>query len=101
MMNPPRRLGALIASALFVVAACSGTASQSPGGSVAEATGGAPSAGSDVSGSVVVSGSSTVEPITALVAELFNERVTGDVSFDIMTAATPTGPRRSRAGSSG
>ena len=104
MTTPSRRFGALLLSALFVVAACGGTASQSPAGSVANATGSPADSGSpaattstepmDVSGSVVVSGSSTVEPITALVAELFNERVSADVSFDITGPGTSDGFER-------
>jgi phosphate transport system substrate-binding protein len=83
-------------SALIAFAACTGTASQPPGGSVAPATGTAAPNGSpvDVGGSVVVSGSSTVEPITALVAELFNERVSVDVSFDITGPGTSDGFER-------
>ena len=82
--------------ALIALAACTGTASQPPAGSVAPATGGGAPDGSavDVAGSVVVSGSSTVEPITALVAELFIERVSGDVSFDITGPGTSDGFER-------
>ncbi len=35
----------------------------------------------DLSGTITISGSSTVQPITSLVAELFNEDVSSDVSI--------------------
>ena len=59
----PKRIGGLVLAATFVVAACGGSAAEtqpagSPGSSV-------------VSGAIVVSGSSTVEPISTGVAEAF------------------------------
>ncbi len=96
MTSPSRRLTALAVSAVIAFGACTGTASQGPAGSGAPATGGGPPNGSavDVAGSVVISGSSTVEPITALVAELFTERVSSDVSFDITGPGTSDGFER-------
>ena len=44
---------------------------------LAAACGGGSASGSDLTGEIFVSGSSTVEPITALVAELFNEENPG------------------------
>ena len=92
----PGRLGALAIVAAFVVGACSG------GGATASPTGdssdGASEPPADVSGSIVISGSSTVEPITALVAELFNERVSGDVSIDVTGPGTSDGFERFCAG---
>jgi len=70
-----RRIGALTLAAAFFVAACSGGASPTPVASQAAASGvpatGAPPAG--VAGSINVSGSSTVEPISTGVAELLKE----------------------------
>jgi phosphate transport system substrate-binding protein len=73
----PKRIGALALVAAFAVAACGGGASPTPApatqapGSEAPATE-PPAAG--VSGSIVVSGSSTVEPISTGVAELFKQQ---------------------------
>lgn len=56
-----RMLGAGLATLSLLAAAC----------------GGGSASGSDLTGEIFVSGSSTVEPITALVAELFNEENPG------------------------
>jgi phosphate transport system substrate-binding protein len=75
----PKRIGALALMAAFAVAACGGGATPAPAteapataapGSEAPATE-PPAAG--VSGSISVSGSSTVEPIATGVAELFRQ----------------------------
>ena len=70
------RLGAVLVALLLVGAACGGgdnddasAAPQTTGASVSEE---APAPSGELSGSIEVSGSSTVEPITALVAERFN-----------------------------
>lgn len=60
----PTRIGGLVLAAMLVAAACGGSATGSPP---------AGSPGSDITGSVFVTGSSTVEPISAGVAEAFAE----------------------------
>ena len=55
----PKRIGALALVAAFSVAACGGGATEAPGGGA--------------SSGIVVSGSSTVEPISTGVAQLFKE----------------------------
>lgn len=77
----PKRIGALALVAAFAVAACGGgateaPATEAPGATDAPATE-APAetpAEGGASGSIVVSGSSTVEPISTGVAELFKEQ---------------------------
>ena len=56
-----------LASAL-VIAACGGGTSSSPGAS------GAPVSSGDTSGTIVISGSSTVEPLSTRVKDLYNEQ---------------------------
>jgi phosphate transport system substrate-binding protein len=89
-----RRVGALAFAAAIMVGACSGGASPSAGGGATAA----PSDGAALSGQIIVSGSSTVEPITALVAELFNERVSGDVAIEVTGPGTSDGFERFCAG---
>jgi phosphate transport system substrate-binding protein len=69
----PRRLAALALVAMFAVGACS--AGSTPSTSVGGATGspGAPSSAA-LSGDIAMSGSSTVQPISNTVAEMFNEQ---------------------------
>ncbi|MEX2011134.1 MAG: substrate-binding domain-containing protein [Chloroflexota bacterium] len=70
----PRRLAALALVAMFAVGACSGsgaTPSTSVGG--ATASPGGPST-APLSGDIAISGSSTVQPISQTVAEMFNEQ---------------------------
>ena len=68
MSIPTRRATALAIGALFAVAACGTTASQSPG-----ASHGGSSQGTGASGEVNISGSSTVLPISQGMQEFFNE----------------------------
>ena len=70
----PRRLAAVALVAMFAVGACSGSGA-SPSTSVGTATG-TPSgtSGAPLSGDIAISGSSTVQPITQTVAEMFNEQ---------------------------
>jgi phosphate transport system substrate-binding protein len=82
------RLGALGLVAVLAVGACSANAGGTTG----------PGNGATVSGSIVVSGSSTVEPVTALAAELFSERVSADVSIDVTGPGTSDGFERFCAG---
>jgi phosphate transport system substrate-binding protein len=80
----------LALAALLAAAGCGGT------GTLASGTvGGASSApGGDLAGAVVVSGSSTVEPISALVAEMFNEEVSADVAIEVTGPGTSDGFER-------
>ena len=102
-MNYPhsKRVLALGLAAVFAAAGCGGGAgaTQSPttGGSGSDASQGA-DGGEDLSGSVVVSGSSTVEPITALVAEMFNEDVAPNVAVEVTGPGTSDGFERFCAG---
>jgi len=90
-----KRLGALALAASFAVAACGGGATPTPAGSGAPS--GAPSAGAGVSGTVNVSGSSTVEPISTGVAELFKE-TNPDFNYTIEGPGTGDGFKRFCAG---
>jgi phosphate transport system substrate-binding protein len=72
----PKRIGALALVAAFAVAACGGGATEAPG------------AGS--SSSIVVSGSSTVEPISTGVAELFKAQ-SPDFNYQIEGPGTGDG----------
>jgi phosphate transport system substrate-binding protein len=73
-----KRLGALAVASLFVVGACGGGASPSTGSDASAPPGdeSAPPLASvpAVEGEVSISGSSTVQPISQLVGELFNEQ---------------------------
>ena len=102
MTNPsPTRIGALALVAAFAVAACGGgaspaPASQAPGASSPAETP-AGSAAGGVSGSISVSGSSTVEPISTGVAELFKE-ANPDFNYTIEGPGTGDGFKRFCAG---
>ena len=91
-ITSPKRIGALALVAAFAVAACGGGASPSPSASAAAsqpAGSAAPSASAGaVTGSIIVSGSSTVEPISTSVAELFTEANPG---FDAKIEGPGTG----------
>ncbi|MEW5992618.1 MAG: substrate-binding domain-containing protein [Chloroflexota bacterium] len=94
----PSRLAALALTATFAFAACGGGATPSP-------TGAAPSDGptdepskAPLSGTVIISGSSTVEPISALIAELFNEEISADVAIEVTGPGTSDGFERFCAG---
>lgn len=96
------RLGALALAATFVFAACSGggasNAPTEPAGTEPAASEPATSQDQDLSGQVIISGSSTVEPISALVAELFNERVAPNVAVEVTGPGTSDGFERFCAG---
>ncbi|MGA1542605.1 MAG: substrate-binding domain-containing protein, partial [Ilumatobacteraceae bacterium] len=69
-----KHLAALVAAAAVTLAACGGDDSSSSNETSAPAeTNAAGGGGSDPGGSIFVSGSSTVEPITAAVAKLFSD----------------------------
>ena len=78
---------AMIAALALVAAACSDDNGGETGG-----TGGASgSTAQNLSGTITISGSSTVQPITSLVAELFNEDVSSDVSITVDGPGTGDG----------
>jgi phosphate transport system substrate-binding protein len=54
-------------------------------------TGGTGSTAEDLTGTITISGSSTVQPITSLVAELFNEDVSPDVAISVDGPGTSDG----------
>jgi phosphate transport system substrate-binding protein len=92
-ITSPKRIGALALIAAFAVGACSGGASSSPSASAAApqpAMSSEPSSapGGAVTGSIIVSGSSTVEPISTSVAEYFIEANPG---FDAKIEGPGTG----------
>ena len=80
----------LAAAALLalVAAACS---SDDDGGGTGSTGGASGSTAQDLSGTITISGSSTVQPITSLVAELFNEDVSSDVSITVDGPGTGDG----------
>jgi phosphate transport system substrate-binding protein len=78
IITSPKRIGALALVAAVAVAACGGGATASPSASAAASVappseGPSASAPTGVTGSINVSGSSTVEPISTGVAELFRQ----------------------------
>jgi len=95
-ITSPRRIGALALAAAFAVAACGGGASPTPDASSPVQTP-ASSAPAGVSGSITVSGSSTVEPISTGVAELFKE-TNPDFNYTIEGPGTGDGFKRFCAG---
>lgn len=101
-ITSPKRIGALTLVVAFAVAACGSGATPTPaassGPSGAPATGEpSPSTGAGVSGSITVSGSSTVEPISTGVAELFKES-NPDFNYTIEGPGTGDGFKRFCAG---
>jgi phosphate transport system substrate-binding protein len=90
----PKRIGGLVLAATFVVAACGGSAATGAptGAPAATAPAGASPAGSQaagaVTGAIVVSGSSTVQPISDGVAQAFREMNPG---FDYTVTGPGTG----------
>ena len=78
---------AMIAALALVAAACG---DDDGGGETGSTTGGA-SGATALSGTITISGSSTVQPITSLVAELFNEDVSSDVSITVDGPGTGDG----------
>jgi phosphate transport system substrate-binding protein len=89
----PKRLGALVLVAAFAIGACGGGTSAPTDGGAAPTDG-----GEALTGQVIISGSSTVEPVSALVAEFFNEDVSGDVAIEVTGPGTSDGFERFCAG---
>lgn len=75
-------------AALSLVAAACGDDDGDTTGSTGGATG---STAEDLTGTITISGSSTVQPITSLVAELFNEDVSDGVAFTVDGPGTSDG----------
>ena len=101
-ITSPKRIGALALVAAVAVGACSGGASPSPttaptGAPASQAPTEAPSQPAGVSGSINVSGSSTVEPISTAIAELF-KAANPDFNYTIEGPGTGDGFKRFCAG---
>jgi phosphate transport system substrate-binding protein len=77
----------MIAVLALVAAACS----DDNGGETGSTGGASGSTAQNLSGTITISGSSTVQPITSLVAELFNEDVSSDVSITVDGPGTGDG----------
>jgi phosphate transport system substrate-binding protein len=75
-------------AALSLVAAACGDNDGSETGGTGGATG---STAQDLTGTITISGSSTVQPITSLVAELFHEDVSPDVGMSVDGPGTSDG----------
>jgi phosphate transport system substrate-binding protein len=93
----PKRLAAVALVAAFAVGACGGGGSSSAPSDGGTATGAPASVAADLSGSVIVSGSSTVEPISALIAEMFAEQAP-NVAVEVTGPGTSDGFERFCAG---
>jgi phosphate transport system substrate-binding protein len=92
----PKRVGALTLAATVFVAACGGSsATTAPGASSAPAA--SQAAGGGATGSIVVSGSSTVEPISTGVAEAFAAANPG-FTFEVTGPGTGDGFKKFCAG---
>ena len=71
-----------------MAAACGG---DDNGGSTGSSGGGGATSNENLSGTITISGSSTVQPISSLVAELFNEDVSSNVSISVDGPGTGDG----------
>ena len=100
MVDSMKRAAMVMAVAVLVAACGSGAATSSPRASAAPSAAPATQAPSmaPLTGSVIVSGSSTVEPISALVAEFFNEQISSDVAIEVTGPGTSDGFERFCAG---
>jgi phosphate transport system substrate-binding protein len=85
-----RRNGLLVLAMIAVLALVAAACSDDDGGGETGTTTGATGA-TALSGTITISGSSTVQPITSLVAELFNEDVSSDVSITVDGPGTGDG----------
>jgi phosphate transport system substrate-binding protein len=79
---------AALAALSLVAAACGDDDGDGETGTTGGATG---STAEDLTGTITISGSSTVQPITSLVAELFNEDVSDGVAFTVDGPGTSDG----------
>jgi phosphate transport system substrate-binding protein len=89
-ITSPNRIGALALVAAFAAAACGGGASPTPAASSPVETPASPTP-AGLSGSINVSGSSTVEPISTGVAELLKESGNPDFNWSITGPGTGDG----------
>ena len=85
-----RRNGLLVLAMIAVLALVAAACGDDDGGGETGSTTGA-SGATALSGTITISGSSTVQPITSLVAELFNEGVSSDVSITVDGPGTGDG----------
>ena len=85
-----RRNGLLVARDVAVLALVAAACGDDDGGGETGSTTGA-SGATALSGTITISGSSTVQPITSLVAELFNEDVSSDVAITVDGPGTGDG----------
>jgi len=87
-----RRQGLLVLATVAVFALIAAACSSDDNGGGTGSTGGASgSTAQNLSGTITISGSSTVQPISSLVAELFNEDVSSDVSISVDGPGTGDG----------
>jgi phosphate transport system substrate-binding protein len=86
-----RRNGLLVLAMIAVLALVAAACSDDNGGETGSTGGASGSTAQDLSGTITISGSSTVLPITSLVAELFNEDVSSDVSITVDGPGTGDG----------
>src|SRR6185503_958334 len=87
-----RRRGLLVLATVAVLALVAAACGSDDNGGGTGGTGGASgSTAQNLSGTITISGSSTVQPITSLVAELFNEDVSSDVSITVDGPGTGDG----------
>jgi phosphate transport system substrate-binding protein len=84
-----RRNGPLVLAMIAVLALVAAACSDDDGGETGSTTG--TSGATVLSGTITISGSSTVLPISSLVAELFNEDVSSDVSITVDGPGTGDG----------
>ena len=92
-INTTGRIGALALGAALFVAACGGGAATTAPGSDAPGATSAATSVPGLTGQVIVSGSSTVEPITALIAETFSS-ANPDVAIEVTGPGTSDGFER-------
>jgi phosphate transport system substrate-binding protein len=85
-----RRNGLLVLAMIAVLVLVAAACGDDDGGGETGSTTGA-SGATTLSGTIVISGSSTVLPISSLVAELFNEDVSSDVSITVDGPGTGDG----------
>jgi phosphate transport system substrate-binding protein len=85
------RNGLLVLAMIAVLALVAAACSDDNGGETGSTGGASGSTAQSLSGTITISGSSTVQPITSLVAELFNEDVSSDVSITVDGPGTGDG----------
>jgi phosphate transport system substrate-binding protein len=86
-----RRNGLLVLAMIAVLALVAAACSDDNGGETGSTGGASGTTAQNLSGTITISGSSTVQPITSLVAELFNEDVSSDVSITVDGPGTGDG----------